>query len=86
MIDRHIALAAAGFIISGEHRYSLQQRGLPGAVFADNDGDGAIEAQLEIIPKKRQAERIGVTVGNARRVEPHLPEVRRGHVDGPIAF
>src|SRR3984885_15894007 len=57
MIDRSIAFAAARFVISGQHRDPLKQRRLSGPVLADDDGDGAIEAQLKVVVKKRQAER-----------------------------
>ncbi len=85
MIDRPIALAAAGFVVAGEHRDALQQRRFPGAVFADDDGDGAIQVQLEIIAQKRQAERIGLAVGDPRRIEPQPLQIRRRHVDGAIS-
>ena len=85
MIDRPITLAAAGLIIAGEHRDPLEQSGFAGTVFADDDGDGAIQAQLEIVPQERKAERIGLAVGDARRIEPEPPEIRRGQVDGAIS-
>ena len=78
--------AAAGFVVSGEHRYAFQQRGLPGAVFADDDGDGAIETQLELIPQERKAKRIGRPIGNARWLEPDPLEVRCRHLDDAISF
>src|SRR5450631_293105 len=56
MIDGPITLAAAGFIISGEHGDPFQQRRLAGAVFTDDDGDGTIETQLKIILQERQTE------------------------------
>ena len=49
MIDRPIALATAGFVISGKHGDAFQKGGFAGAVFADDDGDGAVEAQFEIV-------------------------------------
>src|ERR1700730_10263709 len=85
MIDRHVPLAAAGFVISGEHGYSFQQRGLAGAVLADDDGDRPIKTQLEIVVQERKAERIGRAVGDARRLEPDAPEIRRRHIDGSIS-
>ena len=85
MIDRHIALAAAGFVVAGEHGDAFEQRGLAGAVFADDDGDRPVEAQFEIVVQERQAERIGRAVGDARRLEPDAPEVRRRHVNGSLA-
>jgi hypothetical protein len=85
MIDRSIALAAAGFVIPGEHGYSFQQRRLAGAVFTNDDRDRPIKTQLEIIVQERQAERIGRAVGDARRLEPDAPEVWRRHIDGSIS-
>jgi hypothetical protein len=81
MIDRHVALAAAGFVISGKHRDSLKQGRFAGAIFADDDGDDGIEAQLEIVLQEGQAKRIGLPVGYARRIEPESPEVGRRQVD-----
>jgi hypothetical protein len=39
-------------------------RSLPAAsiVFADDDGDGAVEIRFELIEQKRQTERIGCSV------------------------
>ena len=85
MIDRPIALAAAGFVIAGQHRDSLQQGGFAGAVFTDNDGDGSIETQVEIVVQERQAERIGGAIGDPRGIEPDPPEVRRGQIDRAIS-
>src|SRR6185312_16397585 len=81
MIDRPISLAAAGFVISGEHRYALQKRGFAGAVLADDDGDGAVEAELEIVVQKGKAERIGLAVGDTRGVEPDPLQVGCRQVD-----
>ncbi len=86
MIDRHVALAAAGFVIAGQHRDPFEEGGFAGAVFADDDGDRPVETQFEIIAQERQAERIGRAIGDARRVEPDPPEIWRRHVDGSIAF
>ena len=65
MIDRHIALAAAGFVVAGEHGDAFEQGRFAGAVFADDDGDGAVEVQHRNHPQERQAERIGGAVGDA---------------------
>ena len=81
MIDRQISLGAAGFVIAREHGDALQQGRFAGAVLADDDGDGAIETQLEIVAQERQAERIGLAVGDPRRLEPDAPEIRRRQVD-----
>jgi len=85
MIDRPITLAAAGFVISGQHRDPLQQRRLSGPVFAGNDGDRAIKAELKVVMEKRQAKWIGLAVGDARRIEPDPLQIRRRHVDGAIS-
>jgi hypothetical protein len=70
VIDRHVTLAAAGFVVSGEPGDALQQSGFASAVFADNDRDQVIETQFEVSLQERQAERIDRTVGDARWVEP----------------
>ncbi len=85
MVDRHIPLAAAGFVISGEHGYSFEQRGFSGAVFTDNDRDRPIKTQLEIIVQKGQAEGIDRPVGDTRWIEPNAPEIRRRHIDRSIS-
>src|SRR5216684_4379136 len=85
MIDGPMALAAAGFVISGEHGYSFQQRRLAGAVFTDDDRDRPVETQFEVIVQERQAERIGRAVLDARWIEPDAPEIRRGHIDRSIS-
>src|SRR5882724_10843371 len=85
MIDRHIALAAAGLVVAGEHRDPFQQRRLAGPVLADDDGYRAIETQLKVILQQGKAERIGLTVGDARRIKPDTLEVRRRQIDRPIS-
>ena len=85
MIDRAISLAAAGFVIAGQHGDAFEQGGFAGAVFAGDDGDRPVETHLELLAQERQAERIGRGIGDERRIEPHLPQVWRGHVDGAIA-
>ena len=59
MIHRPIALAAAGFVIAGEHGDPFEQGRFAGAVFADDDGDGAIELSSKLALQERQAKRIG---------------------------
>jgi hypothetical protein len=54
MVDRHIALAAAGFIIAGKCRDPFEQRRLPRPVLTDDDRDGTLEVQLEITGEGRQ--------------------------------
>src|SRR5205823_10029162 len=85
MIDGAIALATAGFVIAREHRNALQQRRFAGPVLPSDDGDGSIETQLESVPQKGQAKRIGIGVLDAIRVEPNPPQIRRGATDGPVS-
>ena len=75
MIDRPITLAAAGLVIARQHGDPFQQGGFTGAIFANDDGDRPVEAQLEIIAQERQAERIGRTVIDAGWIEPDPPEI-----------
>ena len=84
MIDRPMAFAAAGFVIAGQHGDAFEQGGFAGAVFAGDDGDWPVETHLELVAQERQAERIGRRIGDEGSIEPDLPEVRRGHVDGSI--
>ena len=44
MIDRPITLAAAGFVIAGEHGNPFQESRFAGPVFTNDDGDGTVEA------------------------------------------
>src|SRR5450432_3925554 len=81
MIDRPIALAAAGFVIAGEHGDAFQESRFTRPVLADDDGDGTIEILFEVVLQERQAEWIGRAVGDARWLEPDPPQVRRRHVD-----
>src|SRR5712671_3399061 len=84
MIDRPIALAAAGFVISGEHGDAFQKSGFAGPVFPGDDSDRPIEIQFEVILQKGKTERIGRPVGDARRIEPDPLEVRRGQTNVPF--
>jgi hypothetical protein len=81
MIDRPITLATAGSVIAGERGDPLEQRRFARPVLTDDDGDGALEAQLEVVSQERQAERIGFAVRHARRIEPEPLEIRRRQVD-----
>src|SRR5229473_6154836 len=85
MIDRPITLAAAGFVIAGEHGNPFQESGFAGPVLTDDDGDGPIETQLKIILQERKAERIDRAVGDARWIEPDAPEIRRRQIDRSIS-
>src|SRR4051794_12973118 len=38
MVDRHVSLAAAGLVIAGDRRDTLEQCRFAGAVLADDDG------------------------------------------------
>src|ERR1700737_258949 len=86
MIDRPIALAAAGLVKSCEDRDPLEQSGFAGPVFTDDDRDRPIETQLKLVLQKRKAKRIGRAVGNARWLEPNAPKVRRRHPNDAISF
>src|SRR5436190_22540643 len=70
MVDWPVAFAAPRLVIACKRGYSFQQRGFPGAILADDDCDGAIEAELETLAQKRQAERIGVRIGDLYRIKP----------------
>jgi hypothetical protein len=50
-----------------------------------DDRDRAIERQLEIVAKKRKAERIGGRIGHEGRIEPHPAEIRGGHFDRALS-
>src|SRR5713226_708566 len=84
MIDRPITLAAAGFVIAGEHGDPFQKSGFAGPVLTDDDGDRPVETQLKIILQERKTERIGRAVGDARWIEPDPLEVRRGQTNVPF--
>jgi hypothetical protein len=64
VIDRHVTLAAAGLVVSGEHRDAFQQSGFASAVLAYDDGDRAIKAQFKIIVQERQAKRVSFAIGD----------------------
>src|SRR5437879_10113306 len=85
MIDRHVALAAAGFVIASEHGNSFKKSGFAGPVLTDDDGDRPVETQLKIIVQERKAERIGRAVGDARWIEPNASEIRRRQIDRSIS-
>jgi hypothetical protein len=85
VIDGRVALAAPGLIVARQHRKSLQQRRFAGAVLADDDGDGAIEAEREIVVQEWQAERIGLAVGNACWLKPYPSEVWGRQIDVAIS-
>ena len=86
MIDRHVALAAAGFVVSGEHGNPFQQRRFAGTVFADDDRDRPVETQFEIIAQQREAKRIGFAIGNPRWFEPNALQVRRRQIMGEFVL
>ena len=86
VIDRHVALAAAGFVVAGERGDPFQERRLAGAVLAHDDGDGAVEAELEVLCQERQAEWISRGVLDQRAVEPHPPQIRRRKIDDTTAL
>jgi hypothetical protein len=82
MVDRLIALAAAGLVVAGKHSDPLQERGFAGAVLADNDGDGAIEIELEVVLQKGKAKWIGLGIGDEFRIDPKPLQIGRGQT-GP---
>ncbi len=86
MIDRSVALAATGFVISGQHRDAFKQRGFTRAVLAGDDGDRPVEIQVKAVAQERQAERIGLAVCDLGRIEPDPPEIRRGKIDRTVSF
>jgi len=65
MIDRPVAFAPAPTVKAGQRGDALQQGRLPSPVLADDDRNRPLEAQRELIPQKRQAERIRLAVGHA---------------------
>jgi len=68
-------------IVAGQRRDAFQQGRLADAVLANDDGDGAIETEIETFREKRQAERIGLRVRDPRRLQPDPPEIRRRQID-----
>jgi hypothetical protein len=85
MVDRHIALAAAGFVIAGQNGDPFEQCGFARAVLADNDGDGAIEGERELVTQKRQAKWIGLRIRHTGGVKPKPPEIGCRQVDVTFA-
>jgi hypothetical protein len=81
MIDRHVTSAAAGFVEASQRGNPLQQCGFSGAVLADDDGDRPFKTQFEIIAQQWQAERIGLPLGDPRRIEPAALQIRRRQID-----
>jgi hypothetical protein len=77
MIDRHIPFAAARFVIARERGDAFQQRRFAGAVLAHDDGDGAVEPELEVLCQERQAERVGLGFLDQRAIEPDPTQIRR---------
>jgi hypothetical protein len=85
VIDRHITLPATGIVVAGERRDPLEDRRLPGAILSDDDRDGGVEVELEIIRKDGQAKRISLAIVDLRRIEPDPFQVRRRQVDRSTA-
>src|SRR5713226_7437654 len=81
MVDSQIALAADVSVPAGDHRDPFQKSQFAAAEYADDDRDRPVETEFEIIAQLRQAERIGLTAGDPRWVEPDALEVRRRQVD-----
>ena len=86
MVDGAVTLAAAGVVKAREHRDAFEQRGFSGAVFAGDDGDRPIELQFEFVAQERQAERIGLAVGDAFGIEPDPPEIWRRQIDRTVSL
>src|SRR5262245_28837323 len=84
MIDRHVAFAAAGFVVAGEHGDAFEQRGFTGTVLADDDGDRLVERELELVTQERQAIRIGGAALDARRIDPQSLQIPRWQIDRAI--
>ena len=82
---KKVILAAAGFVEARHDGKTLQQRRFSGAVLTDDDGDGAIEREREIVLQKRQAERIGFAIRNERWLDPYPPEIRCWQIDVAIS-
>jgi hypothetical protein len=59
MVDRSVALAAAGLVVAGERRNALEQRRFAGAVLADDDGDGMVEGEARSKPRCRNGRQNG---------------------------
>jgi hypothetical protein len=64
---------------------SIRRISFKNSIFADNDGDGSVEAQVEVIVQEGKAERIGRAVVDARGLEPNALEVRRRHIESSIS-
>lgn len=85
VIDRHVTLPATGVVVAGERCDPFEDRRLPGAILSDDDRDGGVEVEIEIIRKDGQAKRISLAIANLRRVEPNPFQVRRRQVDRSAA-
>jgi hypothetical protein len=70
MVDGHVALASTRIVVAGKRCDTLEDRRLPGAILSDDDRDGGVEVELEIIRKDGQAKRISLAIANLRRIEP----------------
>jgi hypothetical protein len=51
MIDRPITLAAARLVVTGQRSDTFQQSRFAAAVFANDDGDGVVEGEIEAARK-----------------------------------
>lgn len=90
MIKGAVALAASGLVMAGERGQGLDQGGFAGAVFADQDGDGALEGQLEVgVLEPGQVERVvaggqGLSQGDAlQEGRGEVGAAGHGGQDGP---
>jgi hypothetical protein len=58
MIDRAIAFAAAGIVVTCEGSNTFKQGGFSDAVFANDDRDGVIKLLFKSVFEERQTERV----------------------------
>ena len=77
VIDGPIALTAAGFVISGQHRNPFEQRRFPRPVFSNDDGNRPVEIEFESVMEERQTKRIGRGIVDARLIKPYSLEIWR---------
>ena len=78
MVDRQVALAAAGFVVTGQRADRLEQRRFAGAVLADDDGDRRGEFEFELVAaEERQVPGIFFPVRDPRGLEQDALEIGR---------
>jgi hypothetical protein len=82
MIDRHVALASARLVVTGECGDAFEQSRFSGAVLTDDHRDLAIEREVEAAPQERQTKWITVRIEHPLCLEPHAPQIGRRQTDG----